>query len=168
LIFRTDSVVNLQNVYISAIFIEGQISIDTAGKRRPLTVGGMYESTVAFDTESDRVFETYVSNVLCTFNTTITPTRVKSQRSAANPSKNITLLEGGLSQTGSARITPITHRSNRSNRGVDDASNGARSYSSVSDAPSYEIRFTLNNVEYAIKCFSLREVKDFFDSIKHT
>lgn len=158
LVFRSDLTVNVIHALISVIFINTVYSRNFNGEYVPLTVGGMFESSVFFDAHSPRITETYFSKIISFLNSDSSGTSSSSSR------KNYNKRSNNSNYTSSSRGTSVSNSSTKHFGGQENPHPGVRSFSSVNNSNKYLLEITRNNEKYVVSFPSLDELKLFFRS----
>jgi acetaldehyde dehydrogenase (acetylating) len=156
MIFKSDLVLNVLHLLISSIFISSVLVRNSDDDYVPLQMGGMFESAITFDVSSDRIFETYFSRILNSFNSA----SAGSGSTSDNKSKKYTKSFKSTSSTGGS---PLKINNNTRN-GSQDTPSGVRSYSSLNRGNRYEICYNRKGIEFLISFPSFDELKLFFNN----
>jgi len=143
------------------------VSRKVSGGYANLSVGGMFEDCVTFDTSSPRIFETYFSYILGNINSStsvgvdsstnnINTTKIKSKKSSTNKTKNKSPVSTGSSFLDSQRLSASLIGSNSV------PPSGVRSFSTVNKINPYSIEFSRNGNYFCFSFSSSDELKSFF------
>jgi hypothetical protein len=162
LIFKSDVTVNIIHALMSVLFIDSVYSEEPNGDLVPLTIGGMFESSVAFDNVSDRINQAYFSKVINYFNEASasggSPSKQdnsKNNRFRSKNNKSSNFKRGNGSSMGGSPLQPSTNLDQ-------DTPSGGRSYSSLINRSPYLIEYSRDGTLYSISFSSFDELKLFF------
>lgn len=168
LIFKSDLVVNVVHALVSAIFITSVFSVRLDGTLVQVTVGGMFESVVSFDSTSDRIYETYFSNILGSLNVASAtsssasdkpkPNKRKSFSKSASAGGGSPLMYDSTSSASAASGSPL------GSKFKGESPSGVRSFSSVNRSSDlYAIEYIRDGIEYKLYFPSYDKMKLFFN-----